>query len=84
MGRSPSIHSSPVACSILEGLARICKLLRDLGTHRVVWSRVTELRSTKEGLEGDKQERQGDRRGPSISEDVDRNPGPPKEVMFGW
>jgi hypothetical protein len=70
VGRSPSIHASPVACSILEGLARACKLLRDLGIHGVIWLRITEFRSTEEGLEGDEQDRQGDIRGPLILEDV--------------
>src|SRR5882757_4012696 len=70
VGRSPSMHASPVACSILEGLARACKLLRDLGIHGVIWFRITELRTTEEGLEGDEQDRQADRRGPLILEDV--------------
>ena len=46
-----SIHASPVACGILEGLARACKLLRYLCIHWVVWLRITELRTTEEGLE---------------------------------
>lgn len=70
MGRSPSIHASPVACSILEGLARACKLLCNLGIHGVIWFRITELRTTEEGLEGDEQHRQGEARGPLIMEDV--------------
>ena len=57
VGRSPGIHASPVTCSILEGLARACKLLRDLGIHGVIWLRITELRSTEEGLERDEQDR---------------------------
>lgn len=64
MGRSPSIHASPVACSIIKGLARACKLLRDLGIHGVIWFRITELRTTEEGLEGDEQDWQCDHPGP--------------------
>jgi hypothetical protein len=48
-------------------------LLRDLGIHGVIWLRITEFRSTEEGLEGDEQDRQGDIRGPLILEDVNRD-----------
>jgi hypothetical protein len=69
VGRFPSILASPAACSILEGLARACKLLRDVGIH-VIWPRITELRTTEEGLEGEEQDWQADRRGPPVVEDV--------------
>jgi len=48
-------------------------LLRNLGIHGVIWLRITELRTTEEGLEGDEQDGQGDIRGPSILEDVNRD-----------
>jgi hypothetical protein len=54
LGRPPTIPAGPVACLILEALARACVLLRDLDIlrfPRIVRLRTTNLGTTEEGLE---------------------------------